>query len=70
MACAIISAYGPIPVQSLPATPVRMATFFGSFNRGCGFVLGIVAGLVIAAIILGLILIDGHWCINDWCINF
>ena len=32
-----------------------MATFFGSFSRGCGCALGIVAGLIIAAVILTLL---------------
>lgn len=55
MACAIISASGPSPVQSFPASLVYMLTFFGSFTRGCGCVLGIVAGLIIVAVILTLL---------------
>ena len=32
-----------------------MFGFFESFNKGCGCVLGVVAGLIIAAIILTLL---------------
>ena len=45
-----------------------MLGFFESFNKGCGCALGVVAGLVIAAIILTLLfsvceveVVNGSW---------
>ena len=43
--------------------------FFGSFNKGCGCAIGVVAGLVIALIILSLLFVEANGCINDWCIS-
>ncbi len=47
-----------------------MFGFFGSFNKGCGCVLGVVTGLIIAIIMLSLFFIDAQGCINNWCIGF
>ena len=35
-----------------------MTSFFQSFNKGCGCVLGLVAGLIIASVILTLLFGD------------
>ena len=47
------------PFGAVPGARIRcMRSFFDSFNKGCGCVLGLVAGLIIASIILALVFGD------------